>query len=72
MFDFFHGLPHIYIIAVGGQYLRIFGSRLAVQKSRIEYCLVLLDLRSTTIYLLYDPALASSLDTPGSSSVRKW
>ena len=55
---------------MGGQYRRIFGSRLAVlacptvgpiQKPRTEYSPVLPDLRSARIYLLYDLALASSI-----------
>ena len=60
---------------MGGQYRRIFGSKLAVfyfwqyfislmvgpiQKLRVEYSSVLPDLKSVIIYLLYDQALASS------------
>ena len=63
---------------MGGQYRRIFGSRLAVlarpeggpiQKPRTEYSPVLPDLRSAIIYLLYDLALASSINGHDSSSV---
>ena len=75
------GNIYIYIIArVGGQYRRIFGSRLAVlaqpqggpmQKPRIKHSPVLPDLKNAIIYLLYDLALASSINGLDSSSGRK-
>ena len=37
-----------------------------IQKPKTKYSTVLADLRSAIIYALYDPALVSSIDGPGS------
>ena len=65
-------VQYMYIIArVGGQYRRIIIRFMAgsigptVGRANTE-AQVLPDLRSAIIYSLYDPALASSIDGPGS------
>jgi len=62
---------------VGGQYRRIIIRFMAGSigptvgrantEAESEYSQVLPDLRSAIIYSLYDPALASSINRPGSS-----
>jgi len=42
------------------------------RKSRTEYYSVLPDLKSAKIYSLYDPALATLINGPGSSLGQKW